>query len=294
MPLTHWFLAFAAVLIWGTNFVVITWGLAELPPFLFSTLRFLLTAFPWIFFVKRPPIRWRSFAGFGVLMGAGQFGLLYFAMHRYITPGLASLLMQTQVIFTILLALVIRKNRISSLQVVALALAAIGIGLIAWRSATGAAASVTLFGVLLVLAAAFCWALANLLVQSVGQVDVIAFLIWSSVFAVPPLLLLSLLFEGAPRDLEALAGASATAWCVILWQVFGNTLFGFGVWNWLLARHAASVVTPVALLIPVFGMTASAWLLSESLPLWKVAAASLVLLGLALNAYASRPQSAAP
>lgn len=283
-----------AVLIWGTNFAVIMWGLAELPPFLFSTLRFLLTAFPWILFVKRPAIPWHVFVGVGMLMGAGQFGLLYFAMHRFITPGLASLLMQTQVIFTILLALIINKNRITTLQVVALALAAAGIGWIAWRSATSAGASVTLFGVLLVLAAAFCWALANLLVQSVGRVDVIAFLVWSGVFAVPPLLLFNLLLEGASRDWAALSTASATAWCVVLWQVFGNTLFGFGVWNWLLARHAATVVAPISLLVPVFGMSASAWLLAEPLPLWKVAAASLVLLGLALNAYASRSQSTAP
>ena len=45
----------------------------------------------------------------------------------------------------------------------------------------------------------------------------------------------------------------------VAWQALGNTLFGYGAWNWLLARHPAATVTPAALLVPVFGMTASAW-----------------------------------
>ena len=288
MPPIHWFLACAAVFVWGTNFVVIAWGLAELPPYLFCTLRFLLTALPWILFVKRPAVPWKSIIGFGMLIGVGQFGLLYFAMHRYITPGLASLLMQTQVVFTILLSLAIKKQPIKWLQAFALAVALLGIVSVVWQSAVGPGSGVTLFGVLLILASALCWALANLVVQSTGKVNVVAFLIWSSAFAVPPLVLLTALVDGAPRSLHALAMASPVAWGSVLYQVFGNTFFGFGIWNWLLARHPAATVTPTALLVPVFGMTTSAWLLAESLPTWKILAASLVLAGLGLNAYAGR------
>ena len=65
------------------------------------------------------------------------------------------------------------------------------------------------------------------------------------------------------------------------WQAIGNTLFGYGAWNWLLARHnPASTVTPKALLVPVFGMTASALALHEGLPTWKLGAAALVMGGL--------------
>ena len=289
MPLSHWLLAFAAVFVWGTNFVVIAWGLSELPPFLFSTLRFVLTVVPWIGIVKRPAVPWRSLAAFGVLIGVGQFGLLYFAMHRYISPGLASLLMQTQVIFTILLALIIKKQTIRPLQAFALAVAVAGIALVMWRSAGNAGASVAPLGVLLILASALCWALANLVVQSVGKINVVAFLIWSSLFAIAPLLLLTALLDGASSALHSLATASPRAWVAVAYQVFGNTFLGFGVWNWLLARHPAATVTPAALLVPVFGMTASAWLLAEPLPTWKVSAAGLVLVGLALNACAGRP-----
>ena len=79
MPATHLLLALAVVFVWGTNFVVIKLGLAELPPFLFATLRFALSAFPFLLFVPRPAVPWRTLVAFGVLLGAGQFGLLFLA-----------------------------------------------------------------------------------------------------------------------------------------------------------------------------------------------------------------------
>jgi O-acetylserine/cysteine efflux transporter len=74
----------------------------------------------------------------------------------------------------------------------------------------------------------------------------------------------------------------------VAWQTVGNTLFGYSAWGWLLARHPAATVTPMALLVPVFGMGASALLLGEPLPAWKLLAAALVMAGLALNLFGSR------
>jgi O-acetylserine/cysteine efflux transporter len=82
--------------------------------------------------------------------------------------------------------------------------------------------------------------------------------------------------------LAAMQQASALVWGSVLWQAVGNTLFGYGVWNWLLSRHPAALVTPMALLVPVFGMSASALVLGEALQPWKGQAALLVLVGLAV------------
>jgi O-acetylserine/cysteine efflux transporter len=103
------------------------------------------------------------------------------------------------------------------------------------------------------------------------------------VFALPPLLALSLLLEGPQAIGAALARADASVWAAVLWQSLGNTLFGYAAWGWLLARHPAATIVPLALLVPVFGMAASAWWLGETLPMWKLLAAALVLCGLALN-----------
>lgn len=288
MPASHLLLALAVVFVWGTNFVVIKLGLAELPPFLFAALRFALSAFPFLLFVRRPAVPWRTLAAFGVLLGAGQFGLLFLAMRSSISPGLASLVVQTQVFFTIGLAIVLRGERVKPVQWLALGLAVAGMAVIALRTD----GSATPLGLALVLAAAFCWACANLVAQSAGKVDMLAFMVWSSVFAVPPLLALSVLFEGTPAVGAALSAASWQAWAAVAWQAAGNTLFGYGAWNWLLSRHRAATVTPSALLVPVFGMAASAWWLAEPLPGWKLGAAALVIAGLALNVLAGRMAAA--
>jgi len=284
MPASHLLLALAVVAVWGTNFVVIKLGLAELPPFLFATLRFALSAFPFLLFIRRPPVALHRLALFGVLLGAGEFGLLFYAMRSDISPALASLVIQTQVFFTIALSAFAHRERLAPLQFAALALAVAGMAVIGWHLE----ASVTALGLALVLLAALFWAFANLVVRSAGKVDMLGFMVWSSIFAVPPLLALSVAFDGVPAMRAGLANAGFAAWAAVAWQAIGNTLFGYGAWGWLLARHPAATVTPAALLVPVFGFSASAWWLDESLPGWKLGAAALVCAGLVLNLIAAR------
>lgn len=291
MPFSHQLLALSVVFVWGTNFVVIAWGLAEFPPFLFTVLRFALSALPWVFLLRRPAVPWTTLAAFGTLIGAGQFGLLYWAMQRDITPGVASLVIQSQVFFTILLSMLLNGERLTRLQGFGLALAGAGYATVAWRAIGAADTSITLLGLSMALAAAFSWACANLVVRRLGRIDMLAFTVWSSLYAIVPVLILSLVFEGPELMLHALSTATWSGWSAAIWQGVGNTLFGFGVWNWLLARHPAATVAPSALLVPIFGMLSSAWLLGESLPAWKIMAALLVLAGLAVNLHASRVRS---
>ncbi|OGB41133.1 MAG: hypothetical protein A3E51_02155, partial [Burkholderiales bacterium RIFCSPHIGHO2_12_FULL_67_38] len=262
LPLNHLLLALAVVFVWGTNFVVIRWGLDGLPPFLFATLRFTFSALPWLLFIPRPTAPWRKLAAFGVLLGVGQFGLLFLAMQGNISPGLASLVVQVQVFFTIGLSLLLMGERVRGFQIVGLLLALSGLGVIALNLD---AAVVTWLGLALVLSAAFFWAGANLVVKSLGPVNMLHFMVWSSVFAVPPLLAISWFIEGPALMQSAVINATPLVWASVLWQALGNTLFGYGVWNWLLARHPAATVAPLALLVPVFGMGASALSLGESL-----------------------------
>ena len=283
MPLIHILLAIGITFIWGTNFVVIKWGITEFPPFLFATLRFMASALPWVLFVPRPAVPWRTLATVGLLLGAGQFGLLFFAMRHDITPGLASLLMQSQVFFTIVLAMLWRKESITALQVGALALAGLGIGLIGWRTVGRADASITGTGFALVIGAALAWSVANQVVKAAGRVDMLRFMIWCSLFAIPPLLLLALWADTPAALLRSVAHATPLAWLAVAWQAVGNTLIGFGVWNWLLTRYPAATVAPLSLLVPVFGMSAAALVLGEPLPAWKLVAATLIIAGLTLN-----------
>ncbi|HOB65898.1 EamA family transporter [Ottowia sp.] len=291
MPLRHLLLGLAVVAVWGTNFVVIKYALAHLPALTLAALRFALAAFPALLFIRRPAASWGNLAAYGLLIGVAQFGLMFIAMTRFVSPGLASLLAQVQVFFTIGLATLIAGERVRLFQVLAMALSMAGIVLIGWH-AVDAGAAVTPLGLVLMLLSALAWASGNIVSRSAGRVDALGYMVWSSVFAVLPLLGLSVALEGWPAIRAGLVAADAATWAAVLWQSVGNTLFGYGVWAWLLARYPAASVTPLALLVPVFGMGASALWLGEPLPGWKIGAALLVLAGLALNLLWPRLQAA--
>lgn len=279
LSLPHALLAVAVAAVWGTNFVVIRLGLDDLPPLLFATLRFTFAFLPAALFLKRPPVAWRRLAAYGVLIGLGQFGLLFIAMNGHISPGLASLVVQSQVFFTIALSMRETGERVRPFQWFAVAMAAGGVALIAGHGGGDA----TLPGIALVLLAALAWAGGNTVARRDPGINMLAYVVWSSLFAVPPLLALSLLLEGPAAITEGFARADAATYAVVLWQSVGNSLFGYAAWGWLLGRYPAATVAPMSLLVPVFGMAASALWLGESLPPWKLAAAGLIIAGLALN-----------
>ena len=279
LPPLHLLLALAVTAVWGSNFVIIKFALVHLPPMTLALLRFGLAWFPVALFVPRPAVRWRNLAAYGVLIGAGQFGLLFTAMRADITPGLASLIVQAQAFFTIGLAVWLSDERVARFQLGALLLASAGIALIALHTD----ASATPLGIMLVLGAAASWAGGNMVARGAGPVNMLGYVVWSSLFALPPLLAFALIFEGWPAMRAGVAAADSGTWAAVLWQAVGNTMFGYGAWGWLLSRHPASSVAPLSMLVPVFGLATSALFLHEPLQTWKLAAFALVMAGLALG-----------
>ena len=276
-------MALAIVAIWGTNFVVMKNCLAVFPPFMFAALRYSFALLPMAFFIPRPKVSLWNLALYGVLIGVGQFGIVYYAVNSQISPGLASLVIQTQVFFTIGFAMLLNKERLRLYQIFALLLALIGLLIIALHTD----ATTTLLGLALMVFAGFSWGAANTVGRYAGisrPADLFAYVVWASAFAVPPLLLISAVFEGGVTHLsQVLVQAPLGAWLGVLWQSWGNTLFGYAAWAWLLSKHPAAVVAPMPLLVPIFGMGASAIYLGEDLPVWKLFAAGLVMVGLLIN-----------
>ena len=280
ITLNHLLLGILVVAIWGSNFVVIKVALDSFPPLLMAALRFATATLPAIFFFTRPPVPWRNLAGYGLLIGGGQFSLLYLAMRSQISPGLASLVVQAQVLFTVGLAVLLEGERVRLFQLVAAALAVAGFAVIGLHTD----GSTTWLGIVMVLGSGLCWALGNLVGRHAGRVNMVAYMVWTSAFSVPPLVVLTLLTEGSPARLwHTIQAAPLLAWGAILWQSMANTILGYGLWAWLLVRYDAATVTPLALLVPVFGMASSVALLGEPFPAWKGSAMLLVMAGLSLN-----------
>jgi O-acetylserine/cysteine efflux transporter len=282
LPVSHLLLALAIVAVWGTNFVVIKISLESFPPFLFAALRFVFAFLPAVFFLPRPKVSWVNLCVYGLAVGVGQFGILYFAIDGNISPGLASLVVQTQVFFTIGFAMLFAKEQLKLYQAVAVAIAMTGLGIIAVHTD----ATTTFLGLALVVFAGFSWGVANTASRRAGAINMLSYVVWASAFAIPPLLLISWIFEGGWGSMYAsLTSAPTGAWLGVLWQSWGNTLFGYGAWAWLLSKHPAAAVAPAPLLVPIFGMGSAAFFLSEPLPLWKILAAGIVILGLMVNLF---------
>ncbi|MBU3616775.1 EamA family transporter [Polynucleobacter sp. JS-Polo-80-F4] len=275
-------LALAIVAVWGTNFVVIKLSLDAFPPFLFAALRYTFAFLPLVFFMPRPKVSWVNLCIYGLAVGVGQFGILYFAIDGRISPGLASLVIQTQVFFTIGFAMFFAKERLRTYQTLAVLMAMTGLGIIALHTD----ASTTFLGLALVVFTGFSWGVANTVSRRAGSINMLSYVVWASAFAIPPLFVISFLFEGGWGHMNAsLTSAPVGAWAGVLWQSWANTIFGYSAWGWLLSKHPAAVVAPAPLLVPIFGMGAAAYFLAEPLPLWKILAAGLVIAGLVINLF---------
>ncbi|TCC35852.1 EamA family transporter [Kribbella speibonae] len=270
-------LALAVVVVWGINFVVIEVGLEGMPPLLLSALRFFFAAVPAIFLLGPPRVAWRYVVGVGLALGVAKFGLLFIAMDHGVPAGLSSLVLQSQVIFTVLFAIAVLRERPRPAQLAGIVIACVGIVLIVLDRKLSA----PLGALLLVIVAAGFWGVANMITRYAKPPDTLRFMVWASAVAVVPLLFLSLLTEGPTADADAIRAIDLSGIGAIAYLAFGATLFGFGVWGCLLRQYDASTVAPFSLLVPVVGMSAAWVLRGEAVGPQQAIAAVLVIGGMA-------------
>jgi O-acetylserine/cysteine efflux transporter len=254
-------LAALVATVWGFNFVVIDWGMHDVPPLLFAAIRFTLVVLPAIFFVPRPSAPWRTVAAVGVFMSLGQFGLLYVAMDAGLPPGLAALVLQAQVIFTIVLAAVVLRGRPTRPQVVGVLVASAGLAVVA----LGRGGHVTVVALTLCLLGALSWGIGNVVSRASRVPGGLSLTVWSATVVPIPLFLLSLALDGPTAVGDALTGFTWQAVVSTLYPAGLASLVGSGIFNTLLSRNPSSSVVPWVLLAPVVAM-ASAWLLLDEVP----------------------------
>ncbi|WP_323121117.1 EamA family transporter [Burkholderia alba] len=277
-------LALVVIVAWGVNFVVIKVGLHGVPPMLLGALRFILAAVPAVFFVRRPQIPWRWLVLYGATILLGQFVFLFSAMYVGMPAGLASLVLQAQAFFTLVFAMAFLGERLRAQNLAGLAIAAIGLAVIASQGGR----AMTLAGFLLTIGAAALWACGNIVTKKIGKVDLVSLVVWASLVPPLPFLVLSYLFEGPQRIGEALASLSGRSVFAIVYLAFVATLLGYGLWSRLLSRYPAGQVAPFSLLVPIVGLGSSALLLDEHLSSAQLIGAALVMAGLAVNVFGGR------
>ncbi len=242
MPVAHILLALLVTLIWGLNFVVIKVGLGDFPPLLFCALRFALAALPLLVLRGPMPAPFGRILLIGVLLGVVKFGLLFVGMAQGMPAGLSSLVLQSQVFFTILIAALWLGERPSPRGLFGLLLAAAGLVLIGLERPLGD----SLLAFLLVVAAALAWSFANIATKRSGATDMLRLICWVSLVPPLPLLALSYVFEGPHAIERAVLNMSWGGFGALLYIAFGATTVGFAIWSFLLRHYPASLVTPFA------------------------------------------------
>lgn len=273
--------ALLVILIWGLNFVVIKLGLDELPPMLLGAMRFTLAAIPAVFFVRRPQIPLRWLVAYGMTISFGQFAFLFSAMANGMPAGLASLVLQSQAFFTLLLAALLLSEKVRAHNLAGLLTAAAGLLLIGLQSGS----SMTAIGLVLTLCAALMWACGNIITKRVGQIDLTSLVVWGSLIPPLPFLAMSLWLEGPQQIGQALSQISSTAIFALFYLAFGATLIGYGLWSRLLSRYPAGQIAPFSMLVPVIGLSSANILLGETLDEMQLLGALLILLGLTINVF---------
>ncbi|MBS1205330.1 MAG: acetylserine transporter [Proteobacteria bacterium] len=283
-------LAMLVVVAWGLNFVVIKVGLHSMPPLMLAGLRFVFVAFPAILFVARPNIPLRLLLGYGLTISFGQFAFLFCAIKFGMPAGLASLVLQAQAFFTMILGAGVFGERLHSKQLVGISLAVLGVLVLIESSLSGQ--HIPLVGFVLTLMAAFSWACGNIfnkkIMQHSSRPAVMSLVVWSALIPIVPFMIASLVLDGPALMLRSLVSIDITTLLSLVYLAFVATIIGYGIWGSLLGRYETWRVAPLSLLVPVVGMASAAILLDETLSALQLAGAVLVMGGLYINVFGFR------
>lgn len=282
----HILLAILVMAVWGMNFVMGKIGLAELPPMLLIGLRFTLVALLLVAFVPRPKGRMLQILGLSVVMGSLHFSLMFTGL-KEVDAAVAAIAVQAQVPFSSLLAAMFFGDRLGWRRTTAMVVAFVGILLVAGEPRMQA----SLVPLAMIIVAAFLWAIGNIQIKQMGPVNEFSMNAWVALFTAPQLFIASALFESG--QIEAIANASWMAWGAVVFMALFVTIFGYGVWYYLMPRYPVNQTMPFLLLMPIFGVFFGVVLLGELLTWQMVAGGVLTVAGVGVIVV-RRPKLAEP
>ncbi|MBP7071922.1 MAG: EamA family transporter [Clostridia bacterium] len=274
--------------LWGLNFIAIKLGLADMPPLLLATIRFIIVCIPAIFFLPKPPVGWRQLIALGLTLNVGQFAFLFVGIKLGMPAGLSSLVHQSQAFFTLVFAALILGERWEWNNLTGLIIAAGGMVVVGSQQG----GSMTAAGFWLTLCASSSWGMGNVVIRRASKdtppFSMLSLVVWAGAVAILPLGLLSLLFEGPAVWKTAWDSLNWVTLVSIIYLAYFASLCGYGLWGRLLSRYPAAAVAPFSLLVPIIGMSSAVLFLNETFSLWQIIGAILVMLGLAVNVFGGR------
>jgi len=273
------------IFIWGFNFVVIAWGVEGLPPLLMGAGRFLLVATLGSLFIKKPSIPWKWMALYALTLCFGQFAFLFSALAFGMPAGLASLVLQSQALFTIIFSVLFIGEKIKAKQIIAMILAGIGLWLI---GVSGGHNQMTAIGFAFTIAAAVSWAAGNVVNRVInlrGYQANIGLVVWSSWVAFIPFIIASYFIEGSELIAQSVKGINMQSIAVLCYLAFAASILAYSLWSYLLTHYPAGQVAPLTLGVPVVGLVCASLFLDEVISKQQAIGIIIVMLALIVNSF---------
>ncbi|MBS9782491.1 MAG: EamA family transporter [Arcobacter sp.] len=284
MSIKDFFLAIFITFIWGVNFSIIKIGIDSLDPFILAGLRFTLCALPFVFFIKRPDVKFRYLLGYGLSFGVGLWGLAYLGIYFGMSAGLTPLVLQMGTFSSIIFTVILLNEGFSLDKKIGFIVSLLGVIAIIFVTD----GSVTIIGLILSLFASLFLGATNVIAKMAKTKDIFSFLVWSSIFAPIPLFILAFFTSGSGAYLNFFTDLDNKAIFSILFQVYPTTLFGYWAYNSLIHKYDVSTIAPFGLLVPIFGLLGSHLLLDEQIGIIKIIACALIILGLLISNFGNR------
>lgn len=283
MPLKHLMLIFLVIFSWGFSYVATKIGLLELPPFLFATLRFSVLIIPALF-IPFPKTKLSGIILFSLFMCFAQFAFLFLGVKLGMPAGLASLVMQAQAFFTIIMGTLLLKEQIKIKAVIGLCIAVLGLIIIGSDTRT----DMTMIGLIFTLLSALSWAIGNILIKKLQPVNTLSLTVWGTVLAIFPLALASLIFEGPNHIKTSLMNITISGILAIIYLGFVASLVAYGLWAKMLSHYPTNLIAPFSLLVPIIGMSSTAFFLNEHLSGTEILGAAVIMFGLIINIFGNK------
>ena len=279
----HILMAIAVPLIWGTGFVVAKGAISEFPPILLMAFRFLVTSLVLIWFVKPPIGQLRALFLIAIVASAIQYSLTFTGL-RGLDAGFAALIVQLEVPFLVILGAILLGEKASLRKWMGIIIAFAGVGLligkVEFNNAWGSVA--------LVVAGAFTWAVGQIFVRKLKNIDGLTTTAWVAVFATPQLFVMSFIFE--TNQIEFITKASMSIWLAVLYLGIIMTALGYYFWNTLIRSYTIEKIAPFLLLLPVFSLIGGVLFLGEMVSGAKMFGGLIVILGVAFVSLEKKPR----
>ena len=283
MKFIHILMAIAVPLIWGSGFVVAKAAILEFPPILLMAFRFLVTSMALIWFVKPPIGQLRALFLIAIVASAIQYSLTFTGL-RGLDAGFAALIVQLEVPFLVILGAILLGEKASLRKWMGIIIAFAGVGLligkVEFNNAWGSVALVV-FG-------AFTWAVGQIFVRKLKNIDGLTTTAWVAIFATPQLFVMSFIFE--TNQIESITKASMSIWLAVLYLGIIMTALGYYFWNTLIRSYTIEKIAPFLLLLPVFSLIGGVLFLGEMISNAKMFGGLIVILGVAFVSLEKKPR----